>query len=115
MIRESKLMLKNLNHHFQRKYNWRYSILVVDNRFYSCYSLFLQAHHHPDLLHYSWDLVEFEHDKAKYGQVMRDLKQHCNLSIEYRDTDHLVHPGTDIVFDASHGHGFSTSYHTKKA
>ena len=79
-----------------RKYHWRYHILVVDNHFYNCYSFFLQAYHYPDKLHYSYDLVEFEHNKAKYGQVLKDLKEHNHLSIEYRDTDHLVHPGTDV-------------------
>lgn len=110
MIRESKTMLSNLNRHFLRKYKWRYSLLVVDNRFYNCYTFFLLGHHDHDKLHYRWDLVEFERNKAKYGQVLKDLKDHCQLSIEFRDTDHLVHPGTDVVFDASHGHGFSTSY-----
>lgn len=104
MIRESKTLLANLDKRFLLKYHWRYHILAVDNRFFHNYSFFLQAYHYPDMLHYSYDLVEFEHDKAKYGQVLKDLKEHSNLFIEYRDTDHLVHPGTDIVFDASHGH-----------
>ncbi|WP_260199556.1 hypothetical protein [Lactiplantibacillus pentosus] len=37
-------------------------------------------------------------------QVLADLKQHTELRIEYRDTHHLVHPGTDIVHDLEHGH-----------
>lgn len=111
MIRESKMLIENFDNKFLRKYHWRYHILVVDNHFYDCYSFFLQAYHYPDKLHYSYDLVEFDHDKAKYGQVMKDLKAHTNLSIEYRDTHHLVHPGTDVVFDPSHGHAFSTGYH----
>jgi hypothetical protein len=41
---------------------------------------------------------------------MKDLKSHYAFTIEYRDTHHLVHPGTDIVHDEGHGHAFSTSY-----
>lgn len=113
MIRESRTLLANLDKHFLRKYRWRYHILVVDNHFYHCYSFFLQAFKYHEKLRYSYDLVEFEHNKAKYGQVLKDLKDHYNLTIEFRDTNHLVHPGTDIVFDASHGHAFGTSYHSR--
>lgn len=113
MLRESKIMLANIDRYFQRKYRWRYHVLVVDNHFYDCYSFFLQAYRYPDKLHYSYDLVEFDHNKAKYGQVLKDLRDHYQFSIEFRDTHHLVHPGTDIVFDASHGHAFNTTYHSK--
>lgn len=107
MIRESKTLLANLDRYFLRKYKWRYHILVVDNHFYHRYSFFLQAQRHGDALHYSYDLVEFEHNKAKYGQVLKDLRAHTQLRLEFRDTHHLVHPGTDVVFDASHGHNFA--------
>lgn len=111
MIRESKTLLENINKYFTRKYGWQYRILVVDNHFYNCYSFFLQSRHGHDKLHYSKDLLEFKRGKSKYGQVIKDLKDHYQLTIEYRDTHHLIHPGTDIIHDLSHGHGFSTSYH----
>ncbi|WP_054718754.1 hypothetical protein [Lacticaseibacillus manihotivorans] len=111
MIRESKQLLVKIDEKFQRKYNWRYHILIVNNHFMDEYLFFMQSYKHGTKLHYSDDLLEMPRDKAKYGQVLKDLKEHCKLSIEFRDTHHLVHPGTDITFDASHGHAFSTSYH----
>ncbi|WP_239061457.1 hypothetical protein [Lacticaseibacillus sp. 53-4] len=45
-----------------------------------------------------------------YEHVLKDLKAHTNLTIEYRDTHKLIHPDTDIVHDVSHDHAFSTSY-----
>lgn len=105
MIRESKVLLANLDKYFTRLPRWRYHILVVDNHFYDRYSFFLQTYRQGDKLHYSHDLVEFERNKAKYGQVLKDLKAHSQLTIEYRDTNHLVHPGSDVAYDPSHGHG----------
>ena len=111
MIRESKQLLEKIDEKFKRKYNWRYHILIVDNHFMDEYLFFMQSYKHGTKLHYSDDLLEMPRNKALYGQVLKDLKEHCKLSIEFRDTHHLVHPGTDITFDASHGHAFSTSYH----
>lgn len=104
MLKESKTLIANLNKHFLRKYKWRYHILIVDNHFFDCYSFFLQAYRFGDKLHHSYDLVDIPHKKKLYEQVLRDLKQHSQLSIEYRDTHHLVHPGEDISVDKNHGH-----------
>ncbi|KRK72888.1 hypothetical protein [Lacticaseibacillus nasuensis] len=110
MIQESRTLIENFDRLFKRQYGWRYKILIVDNHFYHCYSFFIDYYKHGQKLHYSDDLLEIPHDPVLYRRVLADLKAHTNLSIEYRDTHHLVHPGTDITFDASHGHAFSTSY-----
>lgn len=111
MIAESKTLITNFDRLFLRKYKWRYKILVVDNHFYQVYSFFLNSYKYGNRLHYSDDLLEIPHDPALYARVLADLKAHTNLSIEYRDTHTLVHPGTDVTFDANHGHAFSTAYH----
>ena len=111
MIKESEELIHNFDRLFLRKYKFRYKILIVDNHFFKVYSFFLNSYKHGTLLHYSDDLLEIPHDPALYRQVLTDLKAHTNLSIEFRDTHHLVHPGTDIVTDLQHGHGQATAYH----
>ncbi len=41
---------------------------------------------------------------------MQLLHSFSNLSIEYRDTRHLIHPGTDITYDTAQGHSANTHY-----
>lgn len=111
MLSESKTLIANLDQHFLRKFRWRYHVLIVDNHLFDCYSFFLQAHKQGERLTHSYDLLEIKHDKALYQQVLADLKAHTQLSIEYRDTHHLVHPGRDIVKDLTHGHGAQHTPH----
>lgn len=110
MLKESKTLIQNFDHHFLRKYNWRYHLLIVDNHLFSCYSFFLQANRKNDRVIHSYDLLEIPHNESMYKEVLKDLKKHTQLRIEYRDTDHLVHPGRDIVKDLAHGHYSSTKY-----
>ncbi|WP_010623419.1 hypothetical protein [Companilactobacillus versmoldensis] len=111
MLKESKELIRNYDKHFLRKYRWRYHLLIVDNHLFDCYSFFLQAHREKDKLLHSYDLLEIPHKEELYRQVLIDLKKHTQMSIEYRDTKHLVHPGSDIVHDLSHGHYGSSKYH----
>lgn len=104
MLKESKQLLNNLDKYFLRKYKWRYHLLIVDNHYFHCYSFFLQAYRQGDKLLHSYDLLEIKHDKKMYEQVLKDLKAHSQLTIEYRDTHNLVHPGKDINYDTGHGH-----------
>ena len=97
--------MTHINLYFLRHYQWRYHILVVDNHLFGCYSFFLQARRNHTKLVHSYDLVEFKHDPELYREVLHDLKAFTNLTIEYRDTHHLVHPGMDIKSDMVHGHG----------
>ena len=104
MLKESKTLIQNFDKHFLRKYNWRYHLLIVDNKLFHCYSFFLQAYRKNEQLLHSYDLLEIPHDQATYQQILTDLKAHTQLRIEYRDTDHLVHPGKDIKYDVKNGH-----------
>lgn len=104
MLAESKQLLANFDRYFLRRYQWRYHLLIVDNHFFDCFTFFLQAQRlHEQLIH-SYDLLEIPHQQELYQQVLTDLKQHTALRIEFHDTHHLVHPGTDIVHDVNHGH-----------
>lgn len=111
MLKESRTLIENFDKYFLRKYKWRYHLMIVDNHLFNCYSFFLQAHREKEKVIHSYDLLEIPHKQGLYKQVLADLKKHTQLSIEYRDTDHLVHPGVDIVKDLSHGHYGSTKYH----
>lgn len=104
MLKESKILIQNFDKHFLRKYNWRYHLLIVDNHLFDKYIFFLQTFKKNERLVYSYDLLEIEHDEKLYSEVLQDLRNHTQLRIEYRDTDHLVHPGKDIQLDKSHGH-----------
>lgn len=103
--KESLVLLNNLDQYFKRRYKWRYRILVVNNHLYDLYSFFLQAWRDQTVLVHSYDLLEFKRDPAIYTEVLRDLKRSTQLTIEYRDTHQLVHPGADITHDNVHGHG----------
>lgn len=104
MLAESKQLIANFDRYFLRRYQWRYHLLIVDNHLFDCYTFFLQAQRARERLIHSYDLLEIPHRPSLYQQVLADLKQHTELQIEYRDTHHLVHPGTDIVHDFEHGH-----------
>lgn len=110
MLRESKKLIENFDKYFLRKYHWRYHLLIVDNHLFHCYGFFLQAQKSDERLIHSYDLLEMPHDKELYQQVLVDLRSHTELSIEFRDTHHLVHPGKDIVRDLMHGHIRNTKY-----
>ena len=113
LLEESKTLFENLDRHFLRHYKWQYHILVVDNHLFNCFSFFLQARRVPYKLVHSYDLLEISHKKGLYQQILHDLKQHTKLTIEYRDTHHLVHPGQDIKKDLAHGHHASTTDHSR--
>lgn len=104
MLSESKDLIENFDKHFLRKYKWRYKLLVVDNHLFNCYSFFLQAYRYGDKLLHSYDLLQIPHDEKLYQEVLTDLKAHTQLSIEFRDTHNLVHPGREITVDKNHGH-----------
>ena len=104
MLAESQQLLTNFDRYFLRRYQWRYHLLIVDNHFFDCYTFFLQAQRAHDRLIHSYDLLEIPRHAALYEQVLADLRQHTALRIEFRDTHHLVHPGTDIVHDVNHWH-----------
>lgn len=110
MLTESKVLIQNFDHYFLRRYQWRYQLLIVDNHLFDCYTFFLQAYRQGTQLRHSYDLLEIPHDPDLYQRVLADLKAHTQLSIEYRDTRHLIHPGADVLRDQDHGHQQSTKY-----
>lgn len=115
MIAESRELLANYQKRFTRAYNYQYWIVVVNNHFEDCYSFFLYTKKVHTKLVRSYELVNFpNHDEKLYQQVLADFKAASNLSIEFRDTRHLVHPGTDILQDTVHGHGSSVAYREKE-
>lgn len=95
---------------FKRLYNTRYWLVVVDNHFEDIYSFFMYNQKVRTKLQHSYELVHFPRDPKLYGIMIKKLKLLSKLSIEYRDTKHLIHPGKDITYDAVHGHGKSQSY-----
>ena len=107
MIAESRELIANYDKYFKRLYRWRYSILIVDNQFFDCYSFFMQAHKDPDRLHYSYDLLGIPHDKQLFLQVLGDFKKHSKMSIEYRTSapGRLIANEPLITEDLVHGHG----------
>lgn len=115
MLKESKMLLANFDQYFLRRYQWRYHLMIVDNHLFDCYTFFLQAQRANEKLLHSYDLLEIPRDETLYQQVLADLQAHTKLSIEFRNTHHLVHPGTNIVHDLEHGHGRSTKYHREQS
>lgn len=97
-------MQENYEKYFTRKYRYQYWLVVVDNHFEDIYSIFLYTKKQRTKLLRSYELVHFKRDPEDYRHVMNNLREWSNLSIEYRDTKHLIHPGTDIVQDTTHGH-----------
>ncbi|BDZ31585.1 hypothetical protein RA086_10205 [Lactiplantibacillus sp. WILCCON 0030] len=112
MLKESETLCANFDHYFLRRYQWRYHLMIVDNHLFDCYGFFLQAQRANEKLLHSYELLELPHDPALYQTVLADLKAHTQLTIEFRDTHHLVHPGTNIVHDLEHGHARPTRYHS---
>lgn len=115
MIQESKTLLANYQEKFKRERNYQYWLVIVNNHFDDCYSFFIYTKKFGTKLVRSYELLCIPNrNSALYQQVLADLKAASNLSIEFRDTHHLVHPGTDILQDTVHGHDSSAAYHIKK-
>lgn len=114
MIAESRQLITAYQKYFKRTFNYQYWLVIVNNHFDHCYAIFLYTRKvHTQLLR-SYELVHFSNqDQALYQQVLADLKKTSRLSIEFRDTRHLIHPGTDIVQDTVHGHGSHANYHVQ--
>ncbi|MCI1892738.1 MAG: hypothetical protein ABF743_12430 [Schleiferilactobacillus perolens] len=100
-----KTLWKNYDHYFTRKRNYRYWLVIVNNRFESIYSVFLYMQPVKKKLVRSYELIHFRNDQpALYQTMMANIREHSHLDIIYRDTRHLVHPGQDITVDQQHGH-----------
>lgn len=104
MHQEIREMLKLYDHYFTRAYRYRYWLVVVDNHFDGVYSIFLYTQKLKSRLVHSYELLMFSNEDDNYRLVMTALKKHSKLTIEYRDTRHLIHPGTSVVQDTIHGH-----------
>ena len=104
MTVEIKKMLAAYDHYFTRAYRHRYWLVVVDNHFADCYSFFIYTQKLKMQLVKSYEIACFKHDEATYNQFLSALKEHSNLSIEYRDTRHLIKPDKMIDYDPFHGH-----------
>lgn len=107
-------MQENYEEYFTRKYHYRYWLVVVDNHFEDIYSIFLYTRKQHTQLLRSYELVHFKRDQADYRYIMSNLREWSNLSVEYRDTKHLIHPGTDIVQDTAHGHSARNQTHAPR-
>ncbi|MGE9133941.1 hypothetical protein [Lacticaseibacillus paracasei] len=99
-----KSMLSQYDHYFTRAPHTRYWLVVVDNHFEDCYSFFIYMQRFKAKLSKSYEIACFKRDKGQYEHFLSSLKQHSNLSIEYRDTRHLIKPDKMIDYDPFHGH-----------
>lgn len=100
-----RAMLAEYDRRFLRKWGYRYWLVVVDNHFEQIHSIFLYTRPGKGRLVKSYELTHFPKDPTLYAAVMAALTAHSKLSITYRSTEHLVHPGSDVVQDTVHGHG----------
>ena len=99
-----KSMLSQYDHYFTRAPHSRYWLVVVDNHFENCYSFFIYMQRFKAKLSKSYEIACFARDKGQYEHYLASLKLHSNLSIEYRDTLHLIRPDSDVSEDLIHGH-----------
>ncbi|MEN3115976.1 hypothetical protein [Lacticaseibacillus paracasei] len=99
-----KSMLSQYNHYFTRAPHTHYWLVVVDNHFEDCYSFFIYMQRFKAKLTKSYEIACFKRNKDQYEHFLSSLKQHSNLSIEYRDTNHLILPDTEVQQDLIHGH-----------
>lgn len=106
MLTESKKLITQYRHYFKRLPHYQYWLVIVDNHFNDRYYFFLYNRRFKTKLVRSYELLALVHDKQKYQQVLADLKSVSQLSIEYRDTAHLVEPTPEIKVDKIHGHHF---------
>lgn len=106
MIAESRELIEKYHQYFKRLPHYQYWLVIVDNHFFDRYYFFIYSRKLRTKLVRSHELLALVHDKRKYQQVLADLKSISNLSIEYRDTSHLVEPIPEITNDKIHGHNY---------
>ncbi|RNE16747.1 hypothetical protein [Lacticaseibacillus paracasei] len=99
-----KSILSQYDHYFTRAPHTRYWLVVVDNHFENCYSFFIYMQRFKAKLVKSYEIACFDRDKSHYTHYLKALKQHSNLSVEYRDTNRLFRPDNEIKVDLIHGH-----------
>ena len=99
-----KSMLSQYDHYFTRAPHTRYWLVVVNNHFEDCYSIFIYMQRLKAKLVKSYELANFQRFEMQYQAYLKALKQHSNLNIEYRDTSRLIHPDNVIKVDLIHGH-----------
>ena len=97
-------MLSQYDHYFTRAPHTRYWLVVVDNHFEDCYSFFIYMQRFKAKLIKSYEIANFDHLNEQYLAYLTALKQHSNLSVEYRDTNHLIRPDNVTKIDLIHGH-----------
>ncbi|GAA2983727.1 hypothetical protein [Lentilactobacillus parakefiri] len=106
MLSESRELIEKYRQSFKRIPNYQYWLVIVDNHFNDRYYFFIYSRKLKTKLVRSHELLALVHDRHKYQQVLADLKKISHLSIEYRDTAHLVEPMPEITTDKIHGHNF---------
>ncbi|GAA3190588.1 hypothetical protein [Lentilactobacillus kefiri] len=106
MLAESRELIQNYHQYFKRLPHHQYWLVIVDNHFNNRYYFFIYSRKLKTRLVRSHELLALVHDKDKYEQVLTDLKQISHLTIEYRDTSHLVEPIPEITKDKIHGHNY---------
>ncbi|MCI2172530.1 hypothetical protein [Schleiferilactobacillus perolens] len=110
MLQESKLLLDRYDHYFTREPNTRYWLVIVNNHYDQMYGFFLYSQKGQEVTVYSHELLALPFSQDLYSQVYRDLQDHSDLPVEYRDTDDLVENVPAVEFDPLHGHRHSTVY-----
>ncbi|MCI0373546.1 hypothetical protein [Lacticaseibacillus paracasei] len=100
-----KSMLSKYDHYFTRAPHTRYWLVVVDNHFEDCYSIFIYMQRLKAKLVKSYEITCFGRYKRQCEHYLVSLKKHSDLNIEYRDTNHLILPGAEVQQDLIHGHG----------
>lgn len=109
-LKESKELYARYQHYFLHRYQTRYWLVVVRNHFDSVYGFFLESQRIGENLVHSNKLLSLPFAVNHYARVMQELKSFSKLSIEYRDTHHLIKKVPAVTFDPMHGHRHATAY-----
>ncbi|WP_125980846.1 hypothetical protein [Loigolactobacillus iwatensis] len=109
MIKASQELLERYDAKFTKLFNHEYWLVIVADYYDKVHTFYLYNKHIKQPLTDSHELARVEMaDKDTYTVMLRDLKAHSNLRIEFRDTRRPVRPESTVLVDRVHGHGSAT-------
>lgn len=99
-----QIIQERISKYFLQKYGTRYWLVLVDNHFDNLFSLFIYSRYKRDQLVKSHEVVSLSRNKMPKAELIKIIRKSSQLTLEFRDTRHLINIVEPVHFDPKHGH-----------
>ncbi|MCM1636265.1 hypothetical protein [Latilactobacillus sakei] len=101
-----QIIQDGISKYFLQKYGTRYWLVLVDNHFDNVFTLFIYSRFKRDQLTKSHEVITLSRNQMPKTELIKLIRKTSQLSLEFRDTRHLINVVEPIRFDPTHGHNF---------